>query len=616
MMNWRPLNRYTTNLTQETSRISSLPGSVATLPSAAPSANAPANGRFTWLDSIWLQLAVSLVVGFTYALLVMGREPLNPRNIDWLGEDGAQHYIGWELLRQDPHWHWPLMYTNRFGYPVGDSVALVDVNPWMALPFKVLSPLLPEPFQYFGIEAVLTCALQFFVALRLFRLLLGANFLGVLTAGLFFLIAPPLTFRLKFHYCLANHCLLLVALLIFFQAQRESPGAVRRFVVSAFILTGVGVATNPYIAFQILAVMVAALGSLLWKRRLTLPQAAKFMAALGAICLVVAYSLGFIIAGGRGYGGHGYRVYSMNVLAPFDPGWFSSIVFRSLVPQLEKGQYEGYSYLGAGVIALALIVAIFALLRRDKLRVLDKRWAVPLLLCCLFLTLMAFTTKVVAGSTTLIDVDPHQFLSRFLAPLRSSGRLFWVPYYPILTALLAAPYLFMRRSRANALLACFLVLQFVDTAPLRRWLYAGVHKEYPTPLKSPVWRQLGSVYENLIVLPAWQCGPRFSPGGAYGYRTFGYLATEQKMRINSYYTARYTGQALDFHCQQSANDIANQPLSPDNAYVVTPAIAAQIAKGPTGEGKCHAVDDFILCTPRTDFGLGSKLTGQGVGLAN
>ena len=118
---------------------------------------------YSWLDSIWLQLAISAVFGLLYMLLVMGREPLNPRNIDWLGEDGAHHYIGWEMLRQDPHWHWPLMYSDRLGYPVGESVALVDVNPWMALPFKMFSPLLPEPFQYFGIEAVLCCALQFFV---------------------------------------------------------------------------------------------------------------------------------------------------------------------------------------------------------------------------------------------------------------------------------------------------------------------------------------------------------------------------------------------------------------------------------------------------------------------
>ncbi|MGC2112233.1 MAG: DUF6311 domain-containing protein [Candidatus Korobacteraceae bacterium] len=604
------------NRTQASLTMPQAPDSVAILAPVVRSTTSRAPERLRWLDAVWLQLTISAIVGFLFALLVMGRGPLNPRNIGWLGEDGSQHYIGWELLRQDPHWHWPLMYTNRFGYPVGDSVALVDVNPWMALPFKLLSPLLPEPFQYFGIEAILVCALQFFFAVRLFRLLLGANILGVVLAGLFFLIAPPLTFRLKFHYCLSNHWLLLAALLVFFQAQQESPNAVRRFVISALIVAGLGIATNPYIAFQVFVVMAAAAGSLLWKEKLSLRQAAGFMVVMGLTCVLIAYSLGFIIAGGRGYGGHGYRIYSMNLLAPFDPGWFGSTVFPALVPQLEKGQYEGFSYLGAGVIILALIVLLYAFLRRDKLRVIDRCWLLPLLSCCVLLTLMALTTKVVAGNRTILDVDPRQLFSRLFAPLRSSGRLFWTPYYAILTGLLAAPYLFMRRSRANALLACLLIVQFADTIPLRHWTYAGVHKQFPEPLKSPVWHQLGSVYENLIVLPAWQCGPRLSPGGAYGYRYFGYLATEQKMRTNSYYTARYTGNALDYHCEQSLTELTSKPLLPDSAYVVTPEVAAEIARGPTGDGKCHELDGFILCSPKTDFGLSSKLKDQGAPVAN
>lgn len=586
---------------QSSPAISNPPEGCAVLAPRVSTVTAPE--RLGWLDSVWFQLSASAVIGFLFALLVMGRGPLNPKNIDWLGEDGSQHYIGWELLRQDPHWHWPLMYTDRFGYPVGDSVALVDVNPWMALPFKVFSRLLPEPFQYFGIEVVLTCALQFFVALRLFRLLLGRSSLGPWIAALFFLIAPPLTFRLKFHYCLANHWLLLVALLVFCLAQEESPGVVRRFIVSAIILAAIGTATNPYIAFQILVVMVAAAGSLVWRGKLTLPHAARFTAVMGVTCVIVAYSLGFIIAGGKGYGGHGYRVYSMNLLAPFDPGWFGSKVFPVLVPQLEKGQYEGYSYLGGGVIALLVVMLVYAFLRRDKLEVLDRRTIVPLACCCLLLLLMALTTKVVAGTKVVVDVDPNQHLSRFLAPLRSSGRLFWVPYYTLLTALVAAPYLFLRRKWANILLLSLLVVQFVDTIPLRQWTYAGVHKPFPSPLQSPVWHELGSVYQNLIVLPAWQCGPRLSPGGAYGYRYFGYLATEQKMRTNSYYTARYTATALDFHCKQSSSDLANQPLAADSAYVVTPEIAAQIAKGPSGEGKCHTLDGFLLCTAKNVLSL-------------
>jgi Family of unknown function (DUF6311) len=584
--------------------------------SAVASVNPLTEGRYRWLDAIWFQLLVSAIIGFMFALLVMGSEPVNPRNIDWLGEDGCGYYVAWELLRQDPHWHWPLMYTNRMGYPIGDSVALVDVNPWLALPGKVFSSVLPEPFQYFGIQAAIAYALQLFFALRLFRICQRDNYLGIWTAALFFLIAPPLTFRLKFHYTLANHWLLLAALIVFFQAQQEVPTAVRRFVVSALMLAGIAMATNPYIAFQVVAVLAAALLSLLWKGKITLLHSAGFMAAMGVVCVIVAYVLGFIIPGGKGYGGAGYRIFSMNLLAPFNPSWFGSIIFPSLVPKLERGQYEGYVYLGAGVIVLALIVATVALFQRSKLKVIDKRWAIPLLLCCVCLTLTALTTKVIAGNRVLVDVDPQQVLSRFLAPLRSSGRLFWLPYYTILAALLAAPYLFMRRARANALLACLLVLQFADTAPLRRWVYAGLHEPFPKPLKSPVWHQLGSAYENLIVLPAWQCGARLTPGWVPGDRIFGYLATEQRMAINSYYSARYVKEGMEYHCKNPGTNLLNFPLSPDSAYVITPSLAAQVEQNPTGKGKCHDVDGFILCLPTTDFGLPPRTREQGADATN
>ena len=48
----------------------------------------------------------------------------------------------------------------------------------------------------------------------------------------------------------------------------------------------------------------------------------------------------------------------------------------------------------------------------------------------------------------------------------------------------------------------------------------------------------------------------------------------------------------------------NKPLSPDSAYVVSPAVAWIIAAGPTGPNACHTLDGFILCSTKTDFGLG------------
>jgi hypothetical protein len=547
------------------------------------------------------------MVGLLYALVVMGPGPLNPRNTNWLPFDPAYHYVGWELFRQDPKVHWPLTYTDRLGYPVGESVALVDLNPLLAIGLKSLSPLLPEPCQYFGLEVVLACALQFFFALRLFRLILGSNLVGILLASAFFLLSPPMNFRLMGHYSLSNHWLIVAAILLFLGAQLGSSRSIWQFVILAAILGAVSVGTNPYIAFQVLLVLTAAVASLLWQRRLSFLRAAGAMALVGAVSIAMAYALGFFAGGGRGYYRRGYRYYSMNLISIVDPGDWNSIFFHKL-PGASGGQYEGYNYLGAGVLALVLIVVVLAFFKRRKLLGPNPRWAVPLLLCCLLLTLMALSTKVTMGWRTLIDLDPAQKFSAYLAPLRASGRLFWTPYYVILTAVLVMPFRLLRARWANLLLASLLVVQVADTTTLRQGVRIAVSKQLSSPLKSMVWSTLGSTHKNLIVLPAYQCGFWDSPGGLEGYRIFGVLAVQQKMRINSYQSARYSGIGVEIICgMKPIVALWERPLSPDSAYIVTPAVAAIIAEGPTGPGKCHDVDGFILCSTKSDFGLSPVL---------
>ena len=579
----------------------------------------------SWRDSVWFDLAIALIAGFFYALLVMGPHPLNPRNVNWIAFDPAYHYIGWEMFRQDPHVRWPIAYTDRLGYPQGESVALLDLNPLLAVALKPLSPLLPEPAQYFGLEVILACTLQFFFAFRLLRLMTeggaissgapppgssvakgGSNILGAALCSVFFLLAPPLNYRFWGHYSLSNQWLLVAALFVFAQAQQESPRSVRRFVISACVLVAVSVGTNPYLAFQVLLILTAAVVSLLWQKRIRLAPAAGVLALLGAIGFVVAYSFGLVISGGKGYSSGGYRDLSLNLLAPFDPRTWTSVIFPRL-PGASPGQYEGYSYLGAGILVLAAVVIVAAIAHRGKLSWPDKRWLVPLGLACLLLTLLALSTKITFGSTTVLDLDPSGRLSPYFSPLRASGRLFWAPYYAILAAILAAPFLLFRKAWANLLIAAMLILQFADTSALRHWVHTTISEDHPSPLQSAIWSQLGAQHQNLIVLPAWQCEKNASPGGPEGYRIFGFLAVQQKMRINSYQSARYTGVAQDFQCSQAVAQIEQQGLSPDSAYVVTPEIAAAIAQGPTGPGKCHDLDRYILCSAKTDFGLSPVL---------
>ncbi len=585
---------------------STAPSLVSTAVNTSAETQTHAEGR--WLHSLWFDLTIAVLAGFFYALLVMGPHPLNPRNVNWIAFDPAYHYVGWELFRQDPHLHWPLTYTDRLGYPKGESVALLDLNPLMAVVLKPLSPLLPEPAQYFGIEVVLVCALQFFFAFRLFRLLIGPNLIGIALCSAYFLLAPPLNYRFWGHYSLSNQWLLLAALYVFARAQQPSSDRrpARRFMISGLALAAISVGINPYVAFQVLLILLAGVVSLLWRKRITLLQSAGIAAGLMGFGFVVAYAFGLVISGGRGYASGGYRDLSMNLLAPFDPRGWTSLIFPRL-HSASAGQYEGYNYLGAGVLVLAAITAIAALVNRKKLPPPDKRWFVPLALCCLLLALLALSTKVTLGARTLVDLDPGQRFSGIFAPLRASGRLFWAPYYALLAAILAAPFLFLRKIWATALIGAALVVQFADTASLRHWVRTTISEEHPSPLKSPIWTELGKEHANLIVLPAWQCVHNASPGGPEGYRVFGFLAIQQKMRLNSYQSARYTGVAQDYHCSQAVSELSQQPLAPDSAYVVTPEVAEAIAQGPSGPGKCHDLDNFILCSTNTDFGLSPVL---------
>ena len=587
------------------------PSSDANVPEPVLSLNSSA-----WYRSLWFDLAIALLAGLAYALLVMGPRPLNPRNVNWIAFDPAYHYIGWELYRQDPHLHWPLTYTDRLGYPEGESVALLDLNPLMALALKPVSFLLPEPAQYFGLEVILCCTLQFFFAFRLLRMMMARagpdaerSLLTTLAAALgagFFLLAPPLNYRFWGHYSLSNQWLLVASLYVFARAQQSSPNAVRRFVISAAILTAIATGTNPYLAFEVLLLLIACVASLFWQKRLGAAKSAGVVAMLIGIGFVVAYSLGLVISGGKGYGSGGYRDLSLNLLAPFDPRTFTSIIFPRL-HSASPGQYEGYNYLGAGVLIIAAIAIAAVILRKGKLPKPDKRWFVPLAGCCLLLTLLALSTKITLGGRTLIDIDPAGKLTPLFAPLRATGRLFWAPYYAILAAILAAPFFVLRRAWAILLIAAMLMLQFADTAALRQWVRMTISDDHPSPLKSALWSHLGAAHQNLIVLPAWQCEHAASPGGIEGYRIFGFLAAEQKMRINSYQSARYTGVAQDFHCTQAVEQVEKNGLAADTAYVVMPEVAAAIAQGPTGAGKCHDLDNFILCSAKTDFGLSPVL---------
>src|SRR5262249_48903744 len=102
----------------------------------------------------------------------------------------------------------------------------------------------------------------------------------------------------------------------------------------------------------------AGVARLVLERRATWAHAAVCVLLLLAT-LVGSYAVfGLLVPGtSTAYAISGFDFYSMNLLSPINPAPFRSIALPSL-PFATAGQYEGYNYLGLGIIGLLVLNAV------------------------------------------------------------------------------------------------------------------------------------------------------------------------------------------------------------------------------------------------------------------
>ena len=364
------------------------------------------------------------------------------------------------------------------------------------------------------------------------------------------------------------------------------------------------VGINPYLAAMAVSVLVTACFVAVGKSYMSVRNGLSVLAMIGICFVVTASAFGLIGSENKDFTAEGYRYFSMNLLAPIDP---SPAGGSSVMPPqrtFTNGQYEGYNYLGAGTLALLILAVFVTLTGRIKLTRDDLvKWA-PVTVCGVVFAVLALSTLVSMGDRAVFDWDPSQRLTPYLAALRASGRLFWLPYYLITTYAVVSSIRFLKPRDGIVILSALLALQIYDTRPVRQQVRAARSGSAPGNLISPVWRTLNRDHRNLMVLPAWQCKGENSPGDGDGFRIFGLLAAEQGLGINSYYAARYHQNTLTFHCKTAIEQVSKEGLAAHTAYVVSPQVARMIANGPTGADHCYGVDGFILCTMSEIAGVG------------
>jgi hypothetical protein len=540
-----------------------------------------------WTMGIVL-VALSCGLGVAYAITVVGLRVINPLDVSWLIDDPATGYLGWAFFRQEPHLTLPLGWSNAIGYPLGEPIAYFDSIPLVATLCWIIRGLLPENFQYLGIYFVVCCILQFYFGYRISRRLCnGSRMAGVFGAAMF-MTAPPFTWRASGHFSLISHWIILAALDQFLEgAERPSRGQIAWRGILCFIAGGI----SPYItAMTFLILSGTYLRTLLCQRnglrRLTVGLSIALSAAIFSLLL-----FGFV----RGadisqYSGADYDKYSMNLLAPINPAKYGALLLRE--QPVGQGQYEGYNYLGLGM----LLTGGIALARKPSyLRALWSIEAVPAIGIFVTSLLLALSSLGTAGNFILWNFSFPRPLMAMLATLHASGRLFWPGYYLLFIGVIWCASRVFRGLSLRIVLAIALVIQFFDLAPLRAFIHQR-WQESNAPLVSSnaAWHDLGRTQRHLIVVPPWQC--YFSPGGYNGYAIFGRLALEQHMTVNSFYAGRYSNAQMNFFCNDQILQIRRDGLQTDSAYVFNKSMAADITSLKANGKYCRFVDQLILCS--------------------
>ena len=396
-------------------------------------------------------------------------------------------------------------------------------------------------------------------------------------------IFPALLFRVV-HINLCGHFLLLLSLGLALRMIRR-PGLVARHWILPCLVLIAGVLTHPYIfAFSAAVFAAPALQGLLDRR----PRA-----WLSAVCFLLAAAFPVLVfgllSGTLGGGDRGFGFYSMNLLSPVWPQL--SGLFGPTLPVLDPtgGEYEGFNYLGGGgllLIAVALIVLVAAPGRGARWRAFWRRWrGMVIMLICL--TLLALTTNVYAGRYPVLLLGARPW-DQIFGPLQSAGRAFWVVGYALLLGAIACLETRLPRPALVAALAVVLVLQWIDTGPLRanaQDYFAGDHDAAPV-----IALPKGLHLLTTIPVCMWD-GPVTKK-----VATLRLAAERAGALLSDVKTSRLPRW---FNCETVISDGTELPLEQGEmrVFVMPPATTTLFRQETLGSGtECRKDDDFIVCT--------------------
>lgn len=512
------------------------------------------------------------ILGALFFLAIYGGYVLDVTNENWLltGKDLTQHYIGWKYYRNSS-WHFPIGLVEGLSYPYLTSVVYTDSIPLFAVPFKILSPLLPETFQYFGLFGLMCYILNGgFGALIVRKFSKNPFVIGC--GSVFFIVTTPILQRLygylditgdTRHTSLAAHFLLYAALLIWLNKDYFS--SIKKAAIAWAVLGCLAIMIQSYFLPMILGIMCGCLledilTTKKWKK--TVVSFASFgIASLGTMWILGAFY------GNPSGGAGGFGIYSSNLNSLYNPYGYSA--FLKDFPICE-GNQEGMAYLGAGMLLMLLMGAAGFLYqtwkKKKSLKTLWKnRWKQIVSYGCVLLgaAVLALTNQVKFNGEQLVDIKlPDKILS-FFSLVRSSGRFMWIVMYLIMILAICCIIKYYNAKVAIGIITLCMLLQVADF----QVVYKNLGRSYNTKIEqtevylvSDVWENLVEEHEHVFVDLGMDQKMLFEIAN---------FATDNKKTIDYFYFSRNYAQYLRAKIAKTHSVMEGKDLSPQTLYILS-----------------------------------------------
>jgi Family of unknown function (DUF6311) len=544
---------------------------------------------------------LAIVIGCCFVGYLFPWAFLTGHSVVFDNGDIAQHISGWWYYAKDS-WHFPLLHTGRLNHPEGVGIALTDSIPLMALLFKTLltlfPSLFPENFHYFGWWMGLVFVAQAVSAVMLMRAL-GAKSLFALIISIGFALTWPVLHARYHHAALMMQSIIIFALAFYFSGSSKAWSS-NKTSFAFMALSLVGLTVHPYFLPFVAGVFVAFMADQVVKGEswhLQLKRLLTFGVALG----LSMWALGYLDrkAPLAGFG----DFFFLDLKHPFCGG--GNLIKCGIGPVYEFPYYEGFNYLGAGLLLLIPFALLFNL---KTLLSLPKKYPALMLLVFGFF-LYALSNRVRYAGVEIFSYPLPSWLHFLTGTFRASGRFFWLVSLLVLFVTLAS--LLKKRALLPTLVVTFLlttalVLQVKDVKP---WLdRIKTEAKKPSKVNYADWAPVMAQVDKLVMYPTYQCAHPHYQHYIWVMQMAGYFGKQ----LNSGYVAR-----SKLNC--AADKLAiNQPFLPRHLYVLSSAVYANAPFTPGFElpkpfheamqrGECVRRIDDMICLPGSTAEFWGKL---------